>query len=225
MANDLGIAGEHPAARAPPVRNPDRVGAHAPADAVPVHAHRVQHTVGVANVKDVRVAIGEERALLAASLLLYEGDDLGEIGLGLGLATEFSDDELVQRATVEDVIVESTVLLTWRAVGTIARGDGLAHARPLGEEAFLEVVSDVGYLHRRVLFEIDCEEIADGELRRQPELDGAGEGEKRFIFLAGQVIMLSHFGVSFQQTESPKSLLPLPGARDSLKIEESIYIA
>lgn len=52
----LRIAGEHPEARVPPERAPDRVGVHVPANTVPAHVHRTQNPVGVANIEDVRVA-------------------------------------------------------------------------------------------------------------------------------------------------------------------------
>lgn len=194
------IAREHPAAGTPPARKPDRVGVHAPATAVPAHVHRAQCPVDVANIEDVRVAVGEERALLSVRLLLHEGVDLGEGSLGLGLTAEFGDDGAVHRAPIEGMVAEDGVVLDiGRAVGAIA-GDGLARARPflhLAEEPGLEVVSEIGDLHRRVLLGVDLEEVTRDEPLRRPDLDGTDGGEKtglRLLRDSGHERLTQHLG-------------------------------
>ena len=92
----LRIAGEHAVASVPLERKLDGAGEHVPATAAPVHAHRVHHPVDVANVKNVRVVVDDERARLAMRLFLHERGDLGEVRLDLGLATEFPEDRGVQ---------------------------------------------------------------------------------------------------------------------------------
>lgn len=53
------IARKHLIASAPPARTPNRTGVQAPAAAIPADADSAKDNFDVANIEDIRVAIGE----------------------------------------------------------------------------------------------------------------------------------------------------------------------
>jgi len=95
----LRVAREDPAAVAPPERILDRVGVDAPATAVPVGVHRPENSLGVADIEDVRVAVGEESSRLAVRLLFEKLPDAGE-GC-LRFVSQLGQDRLVRRALLQ----------------------------------------------------------------------------------------------------------------------------
>ena len=100
----LRVAREDLAADAPPERTPDRVGADVPAIAAPDGAHRPENSLGVADIEDVRVAVGEESSRLAVRLLFEKLPDAGE-GC-LRLVSQLGQDLLVQRVLFQHVVAE-----------------------------------------------------------------------------------------------------------------------
>ena len=70
---------------------------------------------------------------------------------------------------------------TGRAVRPTAGNGTLSPLRGLAEKTRGEVGSDIGDLHRRVLFGVAHEEVAPVERLRELDRDSAGGGEKRRV--------------------------------------------
>ncbi|MEK7625087.1 MAG: hypothetical protein AAB467_01920, partial [Patescibacteria group bacterium] len=154
------IAGEHAMTSAPPVRVRDRVGVDVPASGGTKPGPRRTHPDSVANVEDVRIAVGEKRVRLTVRLHHHELHNLGESSLGLGLTAKFGDDGAIHRRFGQSVVAE--IDLTFHS-----------HLG-LTEEPVDEALAEVGDRDRRVLL---GEELARDQLLRGLDLDGAGGGE------------------------------------------------
>lgn len=173
-------AGEDPVARVPLARAPDRESVDAPDAVVPEHAHGTQHAVDIANVEDVRVAVGQQRSRPAVGLVEQEGEHLGERGLGLGFTAEFGDDRGVHRTPVQGMVAQ---------VGLDRLGQGL----DLVEEPLFEVTPEAAEPHRTTLLEV----VANDELRGEVERGGVDEGEERGLGLLHHLLLdLGHEGLA-----------------------------
>lgn len=100
------IAREHLAATTPPVRVRDPARTDEPADAVPAHVDRAEHTSVVLDVENIGVAVVQENPGFTFTPLLHEGEHLRQGGFSFRFAAEFGDDRTVHRGLPQLVIAE-----------------------------------------------------------------------------------------------------------------------
>src|SRR3989339_1452981 len=118
-----------------------------------------------------------------------------EGGLDLIFTAQFLDDGAVHRTPVERVVAQDAfvgAVLAERTVRTLARL-GFVRVRlylHLSVEPRFEVVSNIGYLHRRVIL---VEKLVHPELIHRLNLDGSGESKEGLRFWLGLFFLLTVF--------------------------------